>query len=465
MEKFFESIYFRLLRPKPIVLFYFVIILFVGKNYNTYLTFHNNETPFTSDSDQYYSYLPATFIHKDLSFKANNRYWDVTLPNGNNLQRFTCGVAIMELPFFVMGHYYAKTHGYILDGYSAPYVWFNYFGVFFYVLLGLLFLYKSLRFYFDEWFCVFILCIIFLATNLFFYTVSHGQMSHSFLFLLQAVFLFHLLRWSRNGKWLNVLVMSAASGMAVLVRPSEVVILLLPLLIGIKDKETFFKKIKFFAEKKWQILAAALVFLTMLTPQMLYWKYATGDYLYYSYHKEGFFFSDPKIFKFLFGYRKGLIPYSPIMIFSIIGFFFLWKKHKEIFWAIFIFNMVNIYFLSCWWDYGFGGGLGNRAMVQSYTSLAFPLAAFFGWFFNLFKNKNLKYIPHVISIICLVFCIKLNLLMTKQFCNTILHWSGMNKETYWWIWGRDSFTNDDYRTREAMIKQPDFEKMQEGKRD
>lgn len=55
--------------------------------------------------------------------------------------------------------------------------------------------------------------------------------------------------------------------------------------------------------------------------------------------------------------------------------------------------------------------------------------------------------------------------MTKQFCNTILHWSGMNKETYWWIWGRDSFTNDDYRTREAMIKQPDFEKMQEGKRD
>ena len=127
--------------------------------------------------------------------------------------------------------------------------------------------------------------------------------------------------------------------------------------------------------------------------------------------------------------------------------------------------MVNIYFLSCWWDYGFGGGLGNRAMVQSYTSLAFPLAAFFGWFFNLFKNKNLKYIPHVISITCLVFCIKLNLLMTKQFCNTILHWSGMNKETYWWIWGRDSFTNDDYRTREAMIKQPDFEKMQEGKRD
>ncbi|MBC7862290.1 MAG: glycosyltransferase family 39 protein [Bacteroidia bacterium] len=465
MEIFFSTLISRLGKIKPIVSFYTVVIIFVSCNYESYLTWRQPSSPFASDCDQYYSYLPATFIYKDLSYSFNERYWLVTLPNGKKMQRFTSGVAVMEAPFFAMAHYYAKANGYKLDGYSAPYAWFNYFGVFLYVLIGLYYLYRALRFYFSEWLCVFVLAAIFLATNLFFYTLGAGQMSHSFLFLLQAVFIFHMLRWWKNGKWYDAFFIGLAAGIAVLSRPSESLILLAPLFIGVKNKETFFKKLNFLWDKKWQILLAGLVFLICLCPQLFYWKYVTGHYIYYSYEKERFYFNDPQIIRFLFGWRKGLIPYAPIMIFSFIGFFFLWKKCSELFFAFLIFTIVNIYFLSCWWDYGFGGGLGNRALVQSFTFLAFPMAAFFDRIFSAPAKKYLKSAIVVAAVVLLVACMRINLLMARQYTTTAMHWGGMTKEAYWFIWNKENFTQQDMEMREKLIREPDGQKMLNGERD
>jgi hypothetical protein len=465
MENYFQNFFPSLLRVKPIVLFFIITSVFLISNTEKYTCWSGRPTPFENDMDQYYSYLPQMVILHDPFFKNDgNRYWTVSLPNGNKVQRFTFGVALLEAPFFFLGHKIAKEYGYSTDGYSPPYAWSLLIGDTLYVLIGLFFLYRALRFYFSEWLSVFVITAIFFATNLFFYTVSQGVMSHSFLFFLQSAFIFFTLSWHRSGRLKHLLLLAVSGGFAALIRPTEILIFVFPLALGVYNSPTIKTRLEFLKQRKWQLILGATLFILVLLPQVIYWKVNTGKLFFYTYGKEGFFFSDPKILKFLFGYRKGLIPYSPIMIFSLLGFIFLWLKHRELFWGILIFNVLNIYVLSSWWDYGYGGSFGNRAMVQSFSSLAFPLAAFFNWIVALSSRRTIKYSLITAGTALIVFFISYNLLMVRQYRIGIMHWAGMNKESYWYIFMKENFSEEQFKRREELIKKPDYDKMVNGER-
>ena len=464
MEIFFQDLYWQPLRLKPLFIFYLIASIFLIRNTEKYAGW-TASTPFSSDIDQYYSYLPQIIIHKDASFKTATRYWAVPQPNGNKIQRFTIGIALMELPFFAVAHWVAPYYGYAADGYSPPYVWVLFWGMVFYVFLGLYYVYRSLRLYYGEWFSVLMIAILFFATNLFYYTVSEGLMSHSFLFFLHASFIYYALAWYKKGKLKQLICFCFFGGLAVLSRPTEVLIFILPLLLGVSNSSGFVERLKFWKARKIQLLMGCLLMLLIFLPQLIYWKTYSGHWLFYSYGKEGFFFSDPKIWNFWFGYRKGLIPYTPIMIFSVIGFIFLWKNNREIFLGVLIFTLLNSYVLSSWWDYGYGGSFGNRALVQSYASLIFPIAAFFHWLINFPKSLRVKFITLVSALLIIAFCVRLNLIMSLQYRQTIIHWNGMNKQTYWFVFMKEEFTQDDFKKREQLISIPNYDDMIKGERD
>lgn len=463
METFFRDVFWRPFRIKPLIIFYLIASVFLIRKTEKYAAW-TTSTPFSSDIDQYYSYLPQIFIHHDPGFTNATRYWAVAQPNGNKIQRFTIGIAVMEFPFFVLAHCVAPFYDYPQDGYSAPYIWLLYVGMVFYVFVGLYCVYRSLRFFYGDWFSVCMIAVLFFATNLFYYTASEGLMSHSFLFFLQSAFIFNVLSWYRSGKLKHILLFSFFGGMAVLSRPTEVLILIFPMLLGLKNITSLSERFKFWNDKKFQIVIGILIFILVLMPQLLYWKTYSGKWLFYSYGDEGFFFNDPKLLQFWFGFRKGLIPYAPIFIFSIIGFFFLWKNSREMFFAILIFTVLNSYVLSSWWDYGYGGSLGNRALVQSYASLIFPLAAFFQWFLNFPNKLRYKLFNASIFVVVIYFLINLNLIMSLQYRQTIIHWNGMNKEAYWFVFMKEEFTADDFKKREELIEIPDYSKMIKGER-
>ena len=464
MEQFFADFFPSLLKIHPFLLGALITITFLSQNTERHSSWAKSGVPFSSDIDQYYSYLPQIIIHKDPAFRNAERYWTTTLPNGNKIQRFTIGVAVMELPFFLVGHKLAKWYDYPEDGYSPPYGWALYYGAVMYVLLGLFFSYLLLRHFFSRWYSASMVFLLFFATNLFYYSVAEALMSHSFLFFLQSGFLYFLYRWLKGGGRKFLLSAAFFGAMAVLIRPTEILIFIFPLLLGVFDKASFTNRLIFFRTHIKDIIFASLIFVLVLIPQVGYWKYVTGNWVYYSYGDEGFFFSDPKWVSFLFGYRKGLIPYSPILIFSLLGFIVLWFKKRDLFWSIFIFFLLNTYLLSCWWDYGFGGGLGNRALVQSYSSLILPQAFFFHWLVHLFRSTNLQRLCYGLFVLLASGFIHLNLMMVKQYKETIIHWVGMNKETYWFVFGKEKFTSEDFITREKLITIPDFEKMKNGQR-
>lgn len=190
---------------------------------------------------------------------------------------------------------------------------------------------------------------------------------------------------------------------------------------------------------------------------MLYWKSASGHFLFYSYTDAGvgFEFLSPRIIKFLFSFRKGWFLYTPIMIFAISGFILVYRNNKSIFYAIFIFIILNIYVIASWslWHYA-GGSYSSRSIVPSYVLLALPLGYLYIWVLS--KSRAIKIIFHFV----LVFFVSLNLFQTWQFQNHILNRDRMTREYYFRIFGKTKVTDDDRKlllvSRLATGDEPQF---------
>jgi hypothetical protein len=198
---------------------------------------------------------------------------------------------------------------------------------------------------------------------------------------------------------------------------------------------------------------------------MLFWKKFMGHYILDMYSEERFFFLDPQIRNILFSYRKGWLLYTPVMVFSLIGILVAKFRLKEMFWFLSVFTVLNIYVLSCWWDWGYGGSFGCRPIIQSYAILIFPLAASFSWLWGLVeKNKTMNWSIRLVFISVLFLVIKLNLFQSWQYKFGIIHWSGMNKKTYKFIFLNDKLSKEDRAYLDKEVTPPDYSKMLKGER-
>ena len=142
------------------------------------------------DIKSYYAYLPATFIYQDLSLdfihdesgKFKDLIWPIETPLKKKAIITTMGMSVLYAPFFGMAHVYAKASDYEADGYSMPYRFALVFSALFYVLVGLLFLRKTLKHFFDERVTSLVLLAVGIGTNLFYYMTYEAAMPHAFNF-------------------------------------------------------------------------------------------------------------------------------------------------------------------------------------------------------------------------------------------------------------------------------------------
>ncbi len=152
------------------------------------------------------------------------------------------------------------------------------------------------------------------------------------------------------------------------------------------------------------------------------------------------------------------------MIFAIIGLVLMYKKQRGIFFPIAVFSAAFIYVsfaYKIWW---YAGSIGQRQMIQTYSILAGPFAAFVQWLldfgFNVkdvgsltpeksnsiaFKVQSIK--PKVILIIITLFisaCIYMNLFWTYN-----AHKGGnfdsenMTRAYFWRVLGKTQHDRDD----------------------
>jgi len=396
----------------------------------------------------YYLYLPANFIYHD-PFLQNTAWLDklmsqydpsatlyqlYPMAEGKMLIKYTSGTAILTLPFFLLAHFSASFLGFPADGLSLPYQLSMADGGLVYAFIGLFYFKKILDHFFEKNIALLVLLLVFFGTNYLQIIAFDGTLlAHNFLFTFYAILIYYTIRWHENQSANAAKMIALSFGFISLLRPTEAVSILIPLLYNVHDWKSFKLKIFLIKNNIPQLKMAVFILIVIWAPQLIYWKTTTGHYFFNSYQNagEGLDFLSPHTLDFLFSFRKGWLVYTPVMAFSIIGFILLFLKNRSIFYATFIFSVVNIYVISswtCWWYAG--GSFSARAIVPAYIVLALPLGYFIAWMKQ--KGIVLKYVTSIIFLLL----VALNLFQTWQFENGIISKQRMTLDYYFAIFGK-----------------------------
>ncbi|MFP4065047.1 MAG: hypothetical protein ACLFS0_06040 [Bacteroidales bacterium] len=422
------------------------------------------------DVKSYYAYLPAVFIYNDLSLefldedpeKFGDLIWPVNTPTGKRAILTTMGMSVLYAPFFLLGHAYASITGWEADGYSIPYRFVLNFSTFFYLLAGLIFLKKVLLRYFSPDITAFTLVAIFMGTNLLYYATHEAAMTHGYSFALIALFLYLTIRYyDKPGSVRRIMLLGFLAGFITLIRPTNIIILFLFFLWGVDSTSALRGRVRYYLRNPHLVGIMALFFVLAWVPQFIYWKQVSGMFFFFTYGEEGggFFWNNPQITNILVSYKKGWFVYTPLMFVAFAGIFLLpWRlkglpdELRGAFLPILAFKLLNIYILSSWWAWWFGGGFGLRAFIDSYAIMALPLAAVF----SLTARQPVKWRNAAFGLFVLL--ILFNNFQIHQYRRGAIHYWWMNKEAYWETFLRRKPTGRYW----DLITIPDYEKAREG---
>jgi len=383
----------------------------------------------------YYYYVPATFIYGDLSLKFVDDdpayfykyFWGKKLDNGNRVNKMSMGMSFLYTPFFFIGHGAAHLLDYKTDGYSRPYQHALGLSSIFYLILGLFYLRRVLKRYFSEWIISFTIIAIVFATNLFHYATDQPAMTHVYSFALFSIFMYKTIQWHEKQKIGTAIVIGLLTGLISLIRPTNIIIILLFVFWNVYNLTSLKEKTRLFFKKYPHIIIIMLGSFLVWLPQIIYWKIITGSWLYYSYGDEPLYFNNSQIINGLFSYRNGWLLYTPIMIIAILGIPLLFRKIREFSWAIPLFFVINLYIVFSWWCWWYGGSFSIRALIESYAVLAIPFALCL----KQITKINIV-LPKILIFLLIGTLYAQGILFSIRYHYGSVHYDSMTKEAYWY---------------------------------
>lgn len=333
-----------------------------------------------SDAAHYYVYMPATFIYNWniylFPYQIDKRFEGFALntTKGKVETKTTCGEAILLTPFFLAAHASAFVFDKPMDGFSNIYQMFMLVGCVFYFTLGLFFLKKFLDRYFSHGIALSVVLLLTLTTQLFFYAYDQALMSHTYSFFLFSAFLYLLKLYLDGGKksYRLFVLISLSLSMAVLLRPTNLMVILWFAFLDLKSAREFWQRLLFFLNPKRSLIYIAIQFIVLI-PQFLYWHYYSGKYIFYSYPGEVFFWFHPMILQTWFSPFNGLFPHHPVFLLLIAGLIFMiWRKKPNGIFSLVFFLFIS-YVFACWHCWFYGGSFGHRPVTEFIVFLALPL--------------------------------------------------------------------------------------------
>lgn len=338
--------------------------------------------------------------------------------NGHFLNMYQMGLSVVLLPSFLVGHLWATVAGYPTDGMSYPYLVVFVLNAWLFALLGWFYLRKLLLLFFSQRETAFLVLLLLLGTNYFLTATTMFVLQHVYLFSLVAAFLYYFFRYSREGKYKYVA--PILLGLIVLVRPTHIVLGLVPALL-------LFQKDKGF--KRWmrEMLPFAIAGFIWQIPQILYWRLVGGTWLEMNLHVNEIVLFDAHFADFLFSYRKGWLLYTPIFLLLPLGFWLLQKEDKRLFFALLLTTFLSIWLMAAWECWWYASSFGQRPVVDIYPMLILPL----GFFLTKMRFTRWK-IPVFVFV---GMCFSLNAFQSMQFNRAIIADDRMTKDQYWATFG------------------------------
>jgi hypothetical protein len=370
-----HSVYFFLF-----VIFPLLVFQSFNKHKGSYIgTYHD---VIWADAAGYYMYLPYWFIYGD---KIESYPDSIISKTGEGFSfnekgfvqtKYTCGVALLQMPFFIIAHLSSEAFHFEADGFSKQYHWAIFIAAAFYCTLGLYFLNKFLKNRFNGIVSLIATFAIFLATNLYYYAIDNGGMSHVYSFFLVSALLYFLDVFYKKRTLKAFILPAFLSALVILTRPLNGFILLFVFFFDVSSIESALKRIKYWIKNYKLIFVFILTLFVVFLPQLIYWYHISGKWFYDSYSGESFSnWKQPQLIKLWFSSRNGLFAYAPILLLSIAGIMMMIYRKASNGVLIAIVFIGSSYVFASWWNWHFGCAFGARNFVDYLPIYAIPMAS------------------------------------------------------------------------------------------
>jgi hypothetical protein len=397
------------------------------------------KAPVRADAIGYFSYLPAIFTKKDLSFKymidpsfentvGVNQY-EIRFPpeqakglgfnfieqTGNYLNKYPTGVAVLLTPFFLIGHIFTIIFNFGQSGYSYFYQLFSFAGGFVYFSLGIYFLGRFLKNFFKEHTVFITIIAIIFATPLLNYATFENLYSHVYSFFLISLLLHLTHKWINNPNYKKSILLGINLGLILLVRQTNIIYFCISLFYLISNFKIVKKNLRY-------ILALTISTFIICIPQLLYWKFAFGNFISYTYVGEGFSLNNAHILESLFSFERGLFVWSPVLLIALIGLFLI-KDDLKKFKVGILFTLILLWgIVSTWSSWTFGWGFGHRIFVDALPLFAIGLCV-------VLERLKKKYLKILVTCLIIIFAL-LSSFQTLQYWLRILPPTNTTFEDY-----------------------------------
>ena len=389
--------------------------------------------PIRSDGFSYYVYLPSWFIHRDFTLAAvaddccGGEFPEFTAiirwpGTGRWVNAHPIGVALMQAPLFLPAHALTLWTNLSPDGFTLYYQHAAGLAGTLWTVVGLWLLSRVLRRHFTQGVTAATLIALLFGTNLFHYATFDSSYSHPYSFCLVAALLDVTERWHASHERRDTLLLGVVCGLIVLTRHTNVVLLsIVPLYIACRDGvQAIPSAVREYGR---EVLIMAAVALIVISPQLVLYYSATGRPLVSSYGPLGFDFRSPHLVGVLFGVRKGLFFWSPLLVFAVAGLVMLRGAARAFLGPAVAVLVVCTYVIASWWDWQFGASYGHRGFVDLFPLLALGLARFFEWGSE--RRARLAFVAAAS-----VLMIALSVLQMTQYWNGTLPGSDMTWAQY-----------------------------------
>lgn len=328
------------------------------------------------DGRYYYSYLPAVFINHTLDFSKIYPHFDIPkwqlTPEHIPANKYSFGPAL----FWSLPYIFSYGISFLFQA-KDPFAIYLQIPVGLWTValavVGLYFLWRGLLFLFSKKTATITSISIFFATNILFYGSVDVLNSHAITFFLSSLLLY---LWLKKPSIITEILQGVCIGLLMLTRLQEAVFLILPLstLFLQKRKSIFFT-----------FFSAVAAFL----PQIFIWHGIWGTWFQSPYLRaETFDFLHPQILGVLLSDANGLVMWTPIISFAIVGLFLFVKKNITQGVPLLLIFLSELYIIASWSTWWQGASFSGRMFVSSAPIFAIGL----GYLFEKHAFKKLRYI-------------------------------------------------------------------------
>ena len=382
------------------------------------------------DGVGYYAFARAPLIEHDLDFthdyqQANISFRENRLDKngqptaefrtrtGHLENHFTVGPAILWAPFLLVTHagvLLARATGSAVsaDGFSTPYRIAMALATAFYGFLGLLISFRLARKYVDETWALLATLAIWWASSLPVYMYFNPSWSHAHSAFVVALFLWY---WheTRDGRTLpQWIVLGALAGLMLDVYYANVMLFVILPLEAAREYSAALRKATPSTPSVPQLLvrraAFAAALLLCMLPTFIAHRIIYGGIFETGYIPiRDWFWSSPYLFSVLFSSNHGLISWTPILLFAVIGLFAFWRSVPRTGLAFLSAVLAFYYFIASYPDWAGISSYGSRFFVSLTPLFILGLAVFLDRFTRIFRTRRAALEAACIFLACFVF--------------------------------------------------------------